>query len=122
VGVVGLTDYENFYDRRVFSEREASLWIQAHHLQGSTAVVWSSDAWAYLLARIEPVLPAPPIYKDFEWLGEKQLLERTRLLRPRLILVTDDALSGYGPIQGLLDSRYREVEVSPGGSLWMLRS
>jgi hypothetical protein len=121
VGVVGLTDYENFYDRRVFSEREASLWIQAHHLQGSTAVVWSSDAWAYLLARIEPVLPAPPIYKDFEWLGEKQLLERTRLLRPRLILVTDDALSGYGPIQGLLDSRYREVEVSPGGSLWMLR-
>jgi hypothetical protein len=68
------------------------------------------------------VLPAPPIYKDFDWLGGKQLLERTRRLHPRVILVTDDALTHFGPIQQLLNARYREEEVSAGGAVWILRS
>ncbi len=121
VGVVGLTEYDDFYDRRVLAEQEAGRWIRAHHLQGSTAVVWSADSWAYLLTPLTPVLPAPPIYKDFDWLGGKQLLERTRRLHPRVILVTDDALTHFGPIQQLLNARYREEEVSAGGAVWILR-
>lgn len=120
-GAVSRADYDDFWDRRVLAEAEASRWLQVHHLAGSTAVIWSADSWAYLLTPLKSVLPAPPIYKDFDWLGGSQLLARTARLRPQVIVITNDSLSSFGPMQGLLDSHYRQVEETPGGAVWTLR-
>ncbi|HVC40020.1 MAG TPA: glycosyltransferase family 39 protein [Candidatus Dormibacteraeota bacterium] len=120
-GALSVVQYDDFFDRRVIAEAAASHWLQTHHLAGSTAVVWSADSWAYLLTPLKPVLPAPPIYKDFDWLGGSQLLASTTRLRPRVIVVTNDALGSFGPLQGLLDARYRKVEVTADGAVWTLR-
>ena len=44
-------------------------WLDANGLSGSTAAVWSSDAWVYALADLQIVLPTPPIYNDEVLLG-----------------------------------------------------
>jgi hypothetical protein len=67
-------------------------------------------------------MPAPPIYKDFDWLGQSGLIQRTLKERPELILVTNDALNGYGPLQPILTRLYTKVETSSDGSLWLLNS
>ena len=121
-GVVSRANYQDFYDFRVRAEAEAGSWIRAHGLTGARTVVWSADSWAYLLVPVHSVLPAPPIYKDFDWLGQSGLIQRTLQERPELILVTNDALNGYGPIQPVLDHLYTKVETSSDGSLWLLNS
>lgn len=121
-GRVSEVQYQSFYDLRVPAERAAASWVQAHHLQGATAIVWSADAWAYLLAPLTPVLPAPPIYKDFDWMGQQELMRRTVAARAELIVVTDDVLTSYGPIQSVLDRGYVRVEVSADGAVWLRRS
>ena len=121
-GVISTRQYQNYYDLRVAAEAAAGDWVQAHHLQGATAIVWSADAWAYLLAPLTPVLPAPPIYKDLDWLGQSALIRRTVAERPELIVVTNDALPSYGPIQGVLARYYVRVESSPDGAVWLLRN
>lgn len=121
-GRVSEGQYQSFYDLRVPAERAAANWVQENHLQGATAIVWSADAWVYLLAPLTPVLPAPPIYKDFDWLGQQRLIQRTVDARPELIVVTNDALPAYGPIQQVLDRYYVQVESASDGAVWLLRS
>ncbi|MHB8332064.1 MAG: ArnT family glycosyltransferase [Candidatus Dormibacteria bacterium] len=121
-GSVSTLQYQRYYDQRVPAERAAADWVRAHHLQGATAIVWSSDAWVYLLAPLTPVLPAPPIYKDFDWLGQSALIRRTVQTRPELIVVTKHALTSFGPIQSVLDRYYVRVESSADGAVWLLRS
>ena len=121
-GVVSKASYQDFYDYRVRAEAEAGRWIRAHGLTGARAVVWSADSWAYLLVPVRSVMPAPPIYKDYEWLGQSGLIQRTLKERPELILVTNDALNGYGPLQPILSRLYTKVETSSDGSLWLLNS
>jgi hypothetical protein len=45
---------------RALEEHGAVVWIRQNHLAASTAVIWSPDAWACLLRRLEPILPSPP--------------------------------------------------------------
>ncbi len=121
-GVVSRASYQNFYDYRVQAEAQAGRWIRSHGLSGARTVVWSADSWAYLLVPVHAVLPAPPIYKDFDWLGQSGLIQRTLQERPELIMVTNDALNGYGPLQPILNRLYTKVETSSDGSLWLLKS
>lgn len=121
-GVVDLQTYRAFYDSRVSTEAQAANWIRQHGLQRATAVAWSADSWVYLLAPVREVLPAPPIYKDFDWLGQARLLRDTLQRRPELILLTDGSLTNYGPVQSLLARYYVKVQQDSRGSLWLLRS
>ncbi len=118
-GLMTKSQYQDFYDLRVRAEEEAGAWIRAHHLQGARTVVWSADSWAYLLVPVTSVMPAPPIYKDFDWLGQAGLIRRTVQQRPELILVTNDALNAYGPLQPVLKRSYTKVQTSSYGSLWL---
>jgi 4-amino-4-deoxy-L-arabinose transferase-like glycosyltransferase len=121
-GVVSKASYQDFYDYRVRAEAEAGSWIRAHGLTGARTVVWSADSWAYLLVPVRSLMPAPPIYKDFDWLGPAGLIQRTVRERPELILVTNDAVNSYGPLQPILTRLYTKVETSSDGSLWLLNS
>lgn len=122
LGIVSQTAYVDYYSPRAAAEAAAARWIRAHGLRGARAVVWSSDSWAYLLVPLTSVMPAPPIYKDYEWLGQARLLRRLVRERPELILATYDALRAYGPLLPILHRSYVEVESSTHGSLWRRRA
>jgi len=64
-----LTTYQDQFDARVPEDSEVAAWIRAHGLEGSSAVVWSADAWLYDLDDLQLLLPTPPIYNDEHLLG-----------------------------------------------------
>ena len=47
----------------------AADWVRSNGLAGHSAVVWSNDAWPYLLSDLPLMLPTPPIYNDMTLLG-----------------------------------------------------
>ena len=59
-GEVSETSYVMHCAPRALEEHGAVVWIRQNHLAASTAVIWSPDAWACLLRRLEPILPSPP--------------------------------------------------------------
>lgn len=118
-GTLSPAAYASVYDQRAVAEHDAVLWIKNNHLTGSTAVVWSPDAWAYLLGGLRPVLPEPTIYMNNLLLGTKALLLRVRDLRPVVVLLTSDSYTQFGPILPLLERGYTEVEASAEGQLWI---
>jgi hypothetical protein len=107
------------YDQRALAEYDAVAWLRQNHLTGSTAVVWSPDAWAYLLGRLKPILPEPTIYMNSPLLGTKLLFQRVSQVRPVVVIVTSDSYTQYGPIVPLLQRSYAEVEASANGELWV---
>jgi hypothetical protein len=121
-GRISADNYVSYYSTEAVGETLAVQWVDQHHLRGATAVVWSADSWAYILADLKPVLPATPIYVDSEWLGTAELFKRVTAARPELVILTPDAVSAFGPIQPLLDHDYRRVERSDHGSVWLLDS
>lgn len=118
-GDVGRTDYVSLYSRDSLEEHDAVAWLRQNHLTGSTAVVWSPDAWAYLLGRLEPILPEPTIYMNRYLLGTKLLFQRVSHERPVVVIVTSDSYTTYGPIQPFLQRGYAEVQASANGELWV---
>jgi len=118
-GTISADQYAASYSDDALAERLAVAWVRSHHLEGVSAVVWSADSWAYLLAGLRPVVPTPAIYMDSYWLGGDQLVRRIERARPELIIVTEDALHSHGPIQPVLQHQYRAVEVSRYGSVWL---
>ena len=65
----GWTAWGNEFDARVEGDTDVVDWLTQHGLRGTTAVIWSSDAWVYALADLQIVLPTPPIYNDEVLLG-----------------------------------------------------
>jgi 4-amino-4-deoxy-L-arabinose transferase-like glycosyltransferase len=118
-GQVSETSYVQVYDTRPLEEHEAVAWLGQNRLTGATAVVWSPDAWAYLLGKLQPVLPEPTIYMNWILLGPKTLLQRVSSARPVVVLVTSDSYTQYGPILALLRRGYTEVQASANGELWV---
>ncbi|MGA2873837.1 MAG: hypothetical protein ABSF27_09775, partial [Candidatus Dormibacteria bacterium] len=118
-GEVSETSYVMVYDPRALEEHDAVAWIRQNHLTGSTAVVWSPDAWAYLLGRLKPILPEPTIYMNSSLLGTKTLLQRISRERPVVVIVTSDSYTQYGHIVPLLRRDYTEVQASTNGELWI---
>ena len=118
-GALTASGYVSVFDERAIAEHDAVLWLEQNHLTGSTAVVWSSDSWAYLLAGLRPILPEPTIYENSQILGNPNLLRRVQVDRPVVVILTSDAYTEYGPILPVLQKGYTEVEASANGELWI---
>lgn len=118
-GALTRSEYVSVYSSSAGAEHDAVVWIDKNHLGGSTAVVWSPDSWAYLLARLRPILPEPTIYENSQLLGNQALLRRVERDRPVVVLVTSNAYTEYGAILPLLERGYTEVEASADGELWI---
>ena len=118
-GALTASQYVSIYDQRAIAEHDAVVWIERNHLTGSTAVVWSPDSWAYLLAGLRPILPEPTIYENSAILGNQTLLKRVEVDRPVVVILTSDAYTQYGPILPVLQKGYTEVEASADGELWI---
>jgi 4-amino-4-deoxy-L-arabinose transferase-like glycosyltransferase len=118
-GAITASEYVSVYDQRAIAEHDAVVWIRKNHLTGSTAVVWSADSWAYLLAGLRPILPEPTIYENSAILGTQTLLRRVEVDRPVVVILTSDAYTEYGPILPVLQKGYTEVEASANGELWI---
>jgi 4-amino-4-deoxy-L-arabinose transferase-like glycosyltransferase len=100
----GWTVWGDNFDARVEGDTDVVDWLTAHRLRGTTAVIWSSDAWVYALADLQIVLPTPPIYNDEVLLGFKGPVEQfVAVARPVLIVVAADSLQQYPEIAKLLD-------------------
>jgi 4-amino-4-deoxy-L-arabinose transferase-like glycosyltransferase len=94
---------ENF-DFRVAGDAAVVDWLDEKGLSGSTAVVWSSDAWIYALANLQIVLPTPPIYNDQVLLGFSGPVEQAVAnARPVVIVTSQDSVQQYPEIATLLD-------------------
>jgi hypothetical protein len=98
------TQWDDDFDFRVAGDAAVVAWLDANGLSGSTAVVWSSDAWVYALANLQIVLPTPPIYNDEVLLGfNGPVEEAVASARPVVIVTSEDSLQQYPEIATLLD-------------------
>src|SRR5262249_14180362 len=70
LGQLSRDDSSAGFDSRVMGDQAAADYITQQGLAGTTAVVWSSDAWIYALAQLPNRMPTPPIYNDEVLLGE----------------------------------------------------
>jgi len=112
-GHLSWTDWEQQWDNRAPADTAVSAWLREHGLSGHRAVVWSSDAWPYLLADLPVLLPTAPIYNDEVLLGQNgEVTDRVRLLEPEIIVTSDDAVATFPEINPLVKSHYREVFAS----------
>lgn len=118
-GALTPAQYVTVYDQSAVAEFQAVTWIKKNKLTGSTAVVWSADSWAYLLANLQPILPEPTIYMNDALLGSAQLLRRVQVDQPVVVILTSDDYTIYGPIVPLLEHTYTEVQESANGQLWI---
>lgn len=115
-----LASWQNKFDVRVEGDRDVASWVRRKGLQGSSAVVWSSDAWLYATAHLKQVMPTAPIYNDFVLLGtDGQVGARVRALAPDLIVVSDNESDEFPEIRPVLLDSYREVFTSAPDTVWM---
>jgi hypothetical protein len=104
------TEWESEFDLRAPADTASAEWLRQHGFRGARAIVWSSDAWPYLLADLPVLLPTAPIYNDQVLLGSNgEVTNRVRALRPSIILAEVDDLAYFPEITTLLRSDYREV-------------
>ncbi len=109
-GAHSWSEWESEFDLRSTADRVTSQWLREHGFAAARAVVWSSDAWPYLLADLPVLLPTGPIYNDMVLLGSNgEVTNRVRSLRPAIILAESDDVANFPEITALLQSDYREV-------------
>ncbi len=106
-GVQTRDDWEAGFDSRVIGDQAAADYIRNQGLAGTTAVVWSADAWIYSLAELPNMMPTPPIYNDEVLLGQSgPVADYVTTLNPKVIVTSTDALVQFPEITKLLDSNY----------------
>jgi hypothetical protein len=104
------SSWEAEWDLRAPADTAVAGWLRDHGLAGHRAVVWSSDAWPYLLADLPVLLPTPPIYNNVSLLQSNGgVTNRVAQLQPEIILTEEDDLAGFSDITPLLKSSYHEV-------------
>ena len=109
-GQLAWIDWESQWDDRSPADTITAAWLRQHGWAGHSAVVWSSDAWPYLLSDLPVLLPTPPIYNDFALLGTNgEVTNRVATIAPEIILTSDNDVLAFPEIQSLLNSRYRLV-------------
>ncbi|HEY6468971.1 MAG TPA: glycosyltransferase family 39 protein [Candidatus Dormibacteraeota bacterium] len=115
------TQWDDNFDFRVAGDAAVVAWLGANGLSGSTAVVWSSDAWVYALANLQIVLPTPPIYNDEVLLGfSGPVEEAVASVRPVVIVTSADSLQQYPEIAKLLDGvQYIDEFQSYPDAVWV---
>ncbi len=120
-GDLSSTAYSNTFNYRATSEAEAVAWLGAHHLSGVRAVVWSSDAWPYLLGELHPVLPTPALYVDELWLGPQGVMRRVRSGAPLVVITTESSLAEYPQIIPYLRQEFVHVYTAGYAGVWIRR-
>jgi hypothetical protein len=120
VGKEDRVTWSDDFDDRVLGDARVSAWIRDHGWSGHRAVVWSSNAWPYLLADLPLLLPTAPIYNDIVLFGSHDaLVAHVAALDPELILTNDGDLQLFGEISSLLQRRYRQVLADFPDILWL---
>lgn len=108
------------FDDRVLADTRTSAWIRDHGWSGHRAVLWSSDAWPYILADLPLILPTGPIYNDVVLYGSHQAaVDRVAALDPELIMTQDFDVVQFPEITPLLQRRYRQVYADFPDALWI---
>jgi 4-amino-4-deoxy-L-arabinose transferase-like glycosyltransferase len=115
-----LTAYQDQFDYRVSEDSAVAVWIKAHGLDGSTAVVWSTDAWLYDLSDLQLILPTPPIYNDEALLGnDGPVAQKVADLDPEIVITEGSARRAYPEIDSVLNDGYQEVDESGSQIVWL---
>lgn len=119
-GGQSLEAYQDQFDYRVPEDTAVSTWISAHGLDGSSAVVWSADAWLYDENQLQLVLPTPPIYNDESLLGNHgPVARRVAALDPEVVITEGSSRQSYPEINAVLTAGYREVDQSGTEIVWV---
>jgi 4-amino-4-deoxy-L-arabinose transferase-like glycosyltransferase len=108
------------FDDRVLPDARVSAWLRDRGWSGHRAVLWSADAWPYILADLPLLLPTAPIYNDVVLDGSHQaLVAHVAALDPELILTSDQDLVLFPEISSLLQRRYRLVLTDFPDAVWV---
>jgi 4-amino-4-deoxy-L-arabinose transferase-like glycosyltransferase len=104
------TEWSLKLEKRSPADEATAAWIRDHGLSRSTAVIWSSSAWLYLLADLPLALPTAPIYNDVVLFGSgAAVAKQVAAIQPQLIVTEDDALSQWPEIGPVLAAGYELV-------------
>jgi hypothetical protein len=115
-----LVAYQAHFDYRVPEDRAVAAWISAHGLDGSSAVVWSSDAWLYDLDDLQLLLPTPPIYNDETLVGsDGPLARKVADLAPEIVVTEGASRAAWPEINAVLASDYQAVDQSGTEIVWL---
>jgi 4-amino-4-deoxy-L-arabinose transferase-like glycosyltransferase len=91
-------------------DEAVAKWIRDNGYSDSSAVVWSSSAWIYMLADLDVSLPAAPIYNDVIIYGSGRALAlQVESMQPELIVTSDEATRQWPDIVPLLTREYQLV-------------
>jgi len=121
-GTLGRSAFRSPFGQEATAEVAVASWLRSHHLAGSSAVVWSANAWVDLLTPLRPDLVTPTVYMNEYWLGAAGVLARIRRARPRVIVADQTSLEEFPGVVPILHAAYREVEVAVPMSVWLRRS
>ena len=95
-------------DIRSPADEATASWLHEQGLKGSTAVIWSSDPWLYLLADLPLALPTAPIYNNVVLLGSADaVVARVNEIQPTLIVTSEEALTQWPEIEPVLARDYQ---------------
>ena len=115
-----LTAYQDPFNYVVSEDSAVAVWIKAHGLDGSSAVVWSADAWLYELNELQLLLPTPPIYNDEALLGnDGPVAQKVADLDPEIVITEGSARQAYPEINSVLNDGYQEVDELGSEIVWL---
>lgn len=88
-GYIPTRSYDDFFGYSVYGESVVMRWINAHHMDGSYAMVWSNLAWPLVVNKLSEPTRSGPLYVT-ETLDNspKPLIARLDKHPPSLIIVT----------------------------------
>ena len=119
-GGESLHQWQDHFDYRVVEDRQVASWMDAHGLRGSSAVIWSADAWLYELADVPLLLPTPPIYNDEVLLGDQgQVAQRVSDLDPHVVVTEGESRAQWPEIDPVLAAGYEEADESGSEIVWV---
>ena len=115
-----LIAYQDQFDYRVPEDSAVAAWIKAHGLDGSSAVLWSADAWLYDLNDLQLLMPTPPIYNDEHLLGyQGPVAQKVADLEPALVITESQSVASWPEIDPVLAAGYKNVDESGSEIVWL---
>jgi dolichyl-phosphate-mannose-protein mannosyltransferase len=119
-----LTAWSRGLDQRSPADEATAAWIREQGLAQSTAVIWSSSAWLYLLADLPLALPTAPIYNNVVLQGGSgaTLASQVAALRPQVIVTSEEAVSQWPEIAPVLAQDYYLAHESYPNKVYLRRA
>jgi dolichyl-phosphate-mannose-protein mannosyltransferase len=111
-------------DQRSPADEATAAWIRERGLGQSSAVVWSSSAWLYLLADLPVALPTAPIYNNVVLQGGSAatVASQVAALRPQLVVTSEEAVSQWPEIAPVLAADYDLVHENYPNKVYLRRA